>query len=80
MGHVQRVVRAFQEIMAHTIVTVALLVSFRIVEYVFDFLWGKDVLFLNLVPFKWIIQVADLSIYVSFAYVGVRSLLKAYKE
>jgi len=75
-----RVARAVQEIVAHLIVTLALLLSFKVVDLVYEFLWGKDALVFGLVPFKWLIQIADVCLLVVLGYTGVRSFYKAYKE
>lgn len=75
-----RWVRAVEEIAGHLIVVIALLLSFRIVEWVFDLLWGRDALLFDLVPFKWLIQAADVALFVSFVYVGGRSALQAFKR
>jgi hypothetical protein len=75
----RRWVKAVDEIAGHVIVTSALLAGFWVVDHVYNFLWGKDALLFNFVPFKWVIQAADISI-VAFVYVGVRSLLRAYRD
>ena len=80
----RRWVRAVEEIAGHLIVVIALLLSFRIVEWVFDFLWGSNALLFNLVPFKWLIQGADVqgadvAMFLAFVYAGGRSALRAYQ-
>jgi hypothetical protein len=74
-----RWVRAAEEIAGHLLIIILLLVSFRVVEFVFDFLWGSNALLFNLVPFKWLIQAADVSMFVAFVYAGGRSALRAYR-
>jgi|SoiMetStandDraft_2_1073263.scaffolds.fasta_scaffold594998_1 hypothetical protein len=75
----RRWVRAVEEIAGHLIVVIALLFSFRIVEWVFDFLWGSNALLFDLVPFKWLIQGADVAMFLAFVYAGGRSALRAYQ-
>jgi hypothetical protein len=59
-------VRLLQELAGHAIVTIFLLFTFRIIELVVDFLWGKDSLLFGLFPWKYLTSAADAYIFISF--------------
>jgi hypothetical protein len=80
-----RAVVAISELLAHVVLVVLLLASIRWIQAAIEYLWGHDglVLFRDTkfaFNIEWLLNIADIIFIVTFACIGVLTIIRAYKK
>lgn len=79
-GRFYRWGKVAEEISGHTLLMCLVFVCFWLVEHLIDLLWPGEKLLFGILPFKWLIDLADLFTFLIFSYVGGVSSYHAYRD
>lgn len=72
-------INAIVELIAHLLVVAALLVGFRVIELLLDFLWEThDKVLFGIIPVAYIFEAADFAILCAFLVNGIYRIIIAY--
>jgi len=75
----KRALAAILEFSGHLFVILALLLGFRLVEFVMHFLWGPtERLFLGGVPLRYVFDIADLALLGVLLLYGIYAVIREY--
>jgi hypothetical protein len=75
----RRWLNVYEELVGHAFAMALVLISFWMIEALYNLLWGSERLLFGFLPFHWVIDAADFFAFLAFSYAGIISSIRAFR-